>query len=298
MTLSPVCVLEGLSVAKQWHSQLLPLSRSFCLDQGRQPGLAVVRVGQDPASLIYINNKRQKAASLEIHFEEHVLPVLKDPTQLTTLLDQLNQASHIDGVILQLPLPAPYNQTLTGDQDPLLHLDPQKDVDGLHPFNRGLLFSQSAPLFVPCTPLGCLRLLKAYQLSVAGREVVVMGRSVLVGRPLAALLLQQNATVTIVHSQTHSPQEITRRADFVFVAIGKAGHVTTDFFKKGAVVIDIGIHPGPEAPKGDVAKEALAGGHLRALSPVPGGVGPLTVMGLMHNTVKAAFGRCGLSFPL
>lgn len=276
----------------------MPLSLQFKHSQGRPPGLAVIRVGHDPASLIYIQHKRRRASTLKIHFEEHHIPRLTDPSHLLRLIRKLNQSSHIDGLILQLPLPVDNTDAFLESQDPLESIAPEKDVDGLHPFNRGLLYSQSEPSFVPCTPLGCLYLLKHYDLSVAGREAVIMGRSVLVGRPLAALLLRENATVTIVHSQTPHLKSITRRADFLFVAIGRAGFVNGSFFKKGAVVVDIGIHSKRGRVHGDVCPASLTSSSLRAFSPVPGGVGPLTVMGLMHNTLKAAYRQCALPFPL
>jgi methylenetetrahydrofolate dehydrogenase (NADP+)/methenyltetrahydrofolate cyclohydrolase len=296
MRSSPL-LLDGRSVAQKWLVQLEPLSAFFTREKGRPPGLAVVRVGYDPASLVYIGKKAQQAAALGIHFEEHILEGSQAPGSLQHKLEALNNAPHIDGVILQLPLP-PEVERLAPFETLISHLSPEKDVDGLHPLNRGLLYSPAPPCFVPCTPLGCLKLLKAYGFSVHGREVVVMGRSVLVGRPLAALVLRENGTVTLVHSHTPHCGDITRRADFLFVAMGRPGAVTKDFLKPGAVVVDIGINvEATGCLRGDVDPQALLEAGVRAFSPVPGGVGPLTVMGLMHNTLKAAFQRGQLAFP-
>lgn len=286
-------LLEGKPVAEAWHSDLLAASQKFTRTQGRRPGLAVIAVGEDPASLIYIGRKREKAKDLGIFFEEHSLEGFCAFKTLKEKIERLNENPLIDGIILQLPIPPSLEVA------PLLALiAPTKDVDGLHPLNRGMLYSQSQEGFVPCTPLGCLYLLKAYGFSLSGKEVVVVGRSLLVGRPLAALCLRENATVTIAHSQTKDLPLITQRADFLFVALGQPDFIRSFHVKKGAVVLDIGINRDEEnILTGDVNFQEVVA-VASALSPVPGGVGPLTVMGLMHNTLKAAFDQCALPFCL
>ena len=289
-------ILKSAPVLRAWEDRLLTWTRVFTEHQSRPPGLAVVRVGSDPASIIYVDRKKKMTESLGFFFEEHVLSAQITPRGLSQKIAFLNESSFIDGIILQLPLP--------GGHDPTPYLsmiDPIKDVDGLHPLNRGLLYSENALGFIPCTPWGCLELLRHYGYVLEGKSVVVVGRSVLVGRPLAALLIRENATVTLAHSYTKDLAEITSRADFLFVAAGQKLLIEPQHVKQGAVVVDIGIHRLDRKLVGDVDyAELLDSGILRggAISPVPGGVGPLTVLGLMHNTLLAAFQRCAISFPV
>ena len=299
---SPPRVLDGRKVAQHWGNRLKPVCELFGRHTGMKPGLGVVRVGCDPASQLYIQKKFQAAQELGIHLTEHVLMADDGLTTIHDTLHALNTAPHIHGIIVQLPLPWHLQNTAVSGEEVVELISPHKDVDGLHPLNRGRLWG-NGECFVPCTPLGCLKLLEAYDLSPAGKHVVVMGRSILVGRPLAALMVRQNATVTLVHSHTPSSETLTRQGDFLFVATGKRGLVTQNFLKPGGVVVDIGIHHDPAQGRGhgivgDVDPQALYTSALKAFSPVPGGIGPLTVMGLMHNTLKAAFQQHGLTFPL
>lgn len=289
-------ILESEPVLERWKDRLLTWTRVFTDHQSRPPGLAVIRVGSDPASVLYVRRKKKMTETLGFFFEEHVLSSRITPRELSQKIASLNNSHLIDGIILQLPLP--------GDHDPspyLAMIDPVKDVDGLHPLNRGLLYSQNALGFVPCTPWGCLELLRHYGYTFEGKSAVVVGRSILVGRPLAALLIRENATVTLAHSHTKDLASVTSQADFLFVAAGQKLLIEPKHVKRGAVVLDIGIHRIDSGLVGDVDyaelidSDVLRGG---AISPVPGGVGPLTVLGLMHNTLLAAFQRCAISFPV
>jgi methylenetetrahydrofolate dehydrogenase (NADP+)/methenyltetrahydrofolate cyclohydrolase len=266
---------------------------------GLTPGLATVLVGADPASQVYVRSKGRMAAELGMASFDHRLPAETSEQELLALVAELNGDPAVNGILVQLPLPRQIDTPRV-----LVAIDPDKDVDGFHPINVGRLGSiaPGAPLDfpVPCTPLGCSMLLADALGSLAGRHAVVVGRSNLVGRPVAQLLLRADCTVTIAHSRTRDLPELCRRADILVVAIGKPGFVRGDWIKPGAAVIDVGINRIPSAEGkaklvGDVTfAEALpVAAHL---TPVPGGVGPMTVACLMYNTLQATRRKAGLPF--
>ncbi len=282
--------LKGQEVAAALKEKLFARSRLFQKQARRRAKLVVVRVGSDPASCVYVSHKRRMAEVLEIHCHEYTLDENTSFQEIEGILRRSNAAKEVDGIIVQLPLPHKQRP------DSLLELiDPSKDVDGLHPLNRGRLYGGESSGFIPCTPWGCLALLQHYGFDPCGATAVVVGRSLLVGKPLGALLLKENATVIFAHSFTRNLSQITRLADFLFVASGKPGLIGEAHVKRGAVVLDIGIHRMGDQITGNVDSKTVFP-KVKALSPVPGGVGPLTVMGLMYNTLRASFQRCGLPF--
>ena len=257
----------------------------------RRPGLAVLLVGDDAASAVYVRHKEKGCDEVGFHHVTHRLPAATPQAVVMGLIAQLNADPAIDGILVQLPLPAHLDQDAV-----LLAVDPRKDVDGFHPENLGRLVAGS-PRFVPCTPKGILRMLAHYDVPVRGRSVAVIGRSVIVGRPLSLLMSLKgamgDATVTMCHSRTRDLPQVTSRADIVVAAIGAPRFVTRDFVRPGAVVVDVGINriDDPAHPKGtrlvgDVDYDAMLG-HAGALTPVPGGVGPMTIAMLLSNTFEA-----------
>ena len=264
----------------------------------RKPGLAVVLVGDDPASAVYVSHKEKGCDEVGFHHVTHRLPADTSEEKVLDLVARLNADPAIDGILVQLPMPAGINQ-----EKVLSAVDPTKDVDGFHPVNLGMLVAGN-PRFVPCTPKGILRLLSYYDIPMAGKNVAVVGRSVIVGRPLSLLLSLKredgNATVTMCHSGTRDLASITSAADVVVAAIGVPRALGTNEIGKGAVVVDVGINriDAPERPKGtrlvgDVDAAALKG-HAGALTPVPGGVGPMTIAMLLENTWEAMARKEGL----
>ncbi len=252
-----------------------------------KPGLRVVRVGEDPASVVYVRNKDRAAAACGFDSATQVLPETTTEAELLAVVRALNDDPAVDGILVQFPLPAHIRQEAV-----INAISPAKDVDGLHPINAGLLAS-GAPALVPCTPQGVMHLLAAAGTPLKGARAVVIGRSVLVGRPVAQLLLAADATVTMAHSRTLDLAAECRRAEVVVAAVGRAGLVRGDWIAQGATVIDVGINRGADGKlTGDVAyAEALD--RAGAITPVPGGVGPMTIACLLENTVKAALARRG-----
>ena len=252
---------------------------------GFRPGLTVVLVGEDPASQVYVRSKDRAATEAGITAHTIRLPAATTQAELLAVIRRLNADPEVDGILLQLPLPAPLRA-----QPAIDAIDPAKDVDGLHPVNAGRLVN-GLPGLVACTPLGVMKLLAEAGVELRGARAVVLGRSVLVGRPVAALLTNADATVTLAHSRTRDPAAVCRQADVVIAAVGRAEMVRGDWIAPGAVVIDVGINRiGPKRLVGDVAYEearAVAG----AITPVPGGVGPMTIACLLENTVTAARAR-------
>ena len=250
------------------------------------PGLATVLVGDDPASHTYVRSKRRRAAEAGMRSFEHTLPAGIDEADLLALIGQLNADESVHGILVQMPLPAHIHAERV-----IRAIDPGKDVDGLHPTNAGFL-ANGGRGFVPCTPLGCLHLLKGERVALAGQNAVVIGRSVLVGRPMANLLLRESCTVTIAHSRTRDLAEVCRRADILVAAIGRPAMIKGDWIKPGAMVIDVGINrvaaaePGKTKLVGDVDFDAAAQ-VAGAITPVPGGVGPMTIAMLLRNTLEA-----------
>ncbi|HIZ82988.1 MAG TPA: bifunctional methylenetetrahydrofolate dehydrogenase/methenyltetrahydrofolate cyclohydrolase FolD [Firmicutes bacterium] len=246
------------------------------------PGLAVIIVGDDPASRVYVNNKKKACEALGIYSEEHALPADTTEQELLALVESLNNRSDISGILCQLPLPKHL------DEKKIINaISPLKDVDAFHPSNVGAIMIGDYH-FLPCTPAGIMELLKAADVEIEGKRCVVIGRSNIVGKPMAMLMLHANATVTICHSRTKDLAAICREADILIVAIGKAGFVTADMVKPGAVVIDVGMNR-PEGGKlcGDVDFASVEP-VCSAITPVPGGVGPMTIAMLMKNTLMAA----------
>lgn len=251
-------------------------------EKGVQPGLAVVIVGDDPASRVYVNNKKKACAEVGIYSEEYALPAETTMEQLLALVRELNQKEAINGILVQLPLPRHLDEKAVIEA-----IDPKKDVDAFHPSNVGRIMIGDYH-FLPCTPAGVMELLHSEGISPAGKDCVVIGRSNIVGKPMAMLLLHENGTVTVCHSKTAGLAEKCRRADILVAAVGKAKFVTADMVKPGAVVIDVGMNRDENGKLcGDVDAAAVAQA-ASYLTPVPGGVGPMTIAMLMQNTLRAA----------
>ena len=275
-------ILDGKWVREQILAELRPRIQKITAKH-RPPGLAVILVGHDPASEIYVRNKIKTCAAIGIYSEKIAPPDTTSTQDLLGIIEGLNQRNEIDGILVQSPLPKQVDKRRI-----LLGMKPDKDVDGFHPLNIGSLVAD-IPAPRPCTPAGIIELLRRYEIPITGKNAVVVGRSDIVGKPMALLLLQQSATVTICHSKTSNLAEECRRADILVAAIGRPALLTREFIKPGATVIDVGQNRGPDGKGlvGDVDAEAakeLAG----AYTPVPGGVGPLTIAMLMANTVHAA----------
>ena len=275
-------IIDGKAVAKEVQKQIKAEVEGLERRWSMAPGLAVVLVGDDPASHIYVRNKEKACKEVGIKSFEHFLPATVSERELLALVHQLNKDKHVHGILVQLPLPPHIHSERILDA-----ISPYKDVDGFHPVNQGKLFV-GADGFRPCTPLGVMKLLEAAGCDPKGKNAVVVGRSNIVGKPVALMLLEKHATVTICHSRTASLRDEVARGDIVVVAIGKAGIVRGEWIKPGAVVIDVGINRLPTGKlcgdvEFDVAKERAA-----AITPVPGGVGPMTICMLLFNTLKAA----------
>lgn len=276
-------LLDGKSLAHQIQSNLRDQIQSLQTQYGRPPGLAVLMVGDNPASAVYVRNKERSCDRIGVASLGQHLPDNTSQAELTDIIHSLNQDNRIDGILIQLPLPAGLDSTAL-----LNAIDPDKDVDGLHPVNLGRLIRGESGLR-SCTPAGIMRLLDAYDIDLAGKQAVVLGRSILVGKPMTLMLLEANATVTIAHSRTQNLAEITRSADILVTAVGRPNLVTADMVKPGSVVIDVGINRLPT----DAGKARLVGDvdfyevepEVQAITPVPGGVGPMTVAMLLQNTV-------------
>ena len=251
-------------------------------NSGIVPGLAVIIVGDDPASRVYVNNKKKACAEVGIYSEEYALAADTREEELLALIDRLNGRKEISGILVQLPLPEQINE-----ENVISRIDPKKDVDAFHPVNVGKIMVGNYD-FVPCTPAGIMELIKESGIDISGRECVIVGRSNIVGKPMSMLLLHSNGTVTICHSRTKNLAEKTKRADILVAAVGKPNFITGDMIKEGAVVIDVGINRlADKKLVGDVEFES-AEKVASAITPVPGGVGPMTIAMLMKNTVKAA----------
>ncbi len=273
-------VLDGKWVREQIFAELKPRVQKLTASR-RPPGLAVILVGNDPGSEVYVRLKIKTCGELGIYSEKIARPDSVTTGELLGIIEGLNQRPEIDGILVQTPLPPQVDKNLV-----MRAVRPDKDVDGFHPLNVGALV-ENLPGPRACTPVGILEMLRRYEIPVSGRRAVVVGRSDIVGKPLALLLLHADATVTICHSKTSNLAEECRRADILVAAIGKAHLITRDFIKPGAVVIDVGMTRNPNGKlAGDVADDAKAAAS--AYTPVPGGVGPLTIAMLMSNTVEIA----------
>jgi methylenetetrahydrofolate dehydrogenase (NADP+)/methenyltetrahydrofolate cyclohydrolase len=284
-------ILDGKAVAAVVREGVARRTAAFRERYGRAPGLTVVLVGEDPASVVYTRNKEKMAHEVGLAGVLHRLPATTSEAELLALLGQLNADPTVDGVLVQLPLPATIRSEAVLDA-----IDPAKDVDGFHPVNAGLLASGRGGL-VPCTPAGCMRLLQEAGAQLRGARAVVVGRSNIVGKPMAQLLLREDATVTIAHSRTSDLPGVCREADVLVVAVGRPQLVRGDWIKPGAIVIDVGTNRGADGKLvGDVAfDEALP--RASRVTPVPGGVGPMTIAMLLENTVRAAEAREAASTP-
>ena len=288
--------IDGRAFAGRLRERVARAVPAFAAAAGRAPGLAVVLVGEDPASSVYVRSKGKATTEAGMASFEHRLPDGVSQQELLALVRELNRDEAVDGILVQLPLPAGID-----DKAVIEAIDPSKDVDGFHPINAGRLAVGEEGL-VPCTPLGCLMLLRDRLGELSGLEAVVVGRSNIVGKPMAQLLLAQNCTVTIAHSRTRNLPDVVRRADIVVAAVGRAGMVRGDWLKLGATVIDVGINrveggrEGKGRLVGDVDFES-ASEVASAITPVPGGVGPMTIAVLLRNTLVAAHARAGLPPP-
>lgn len=281
----PAKILDGKALAARLQAEMAAQVQAWIPQVGRPPGLAVLRVGEDPASAAYVRGKERACERLGIASFGRHFSAQDSPAHLLDTIDQLNQDERVDGILVQLPLPPGWDPI-----PPLLAINPDKDVDGLHPLNLGRLL-RGEPGLRSCTPLGVMRLLQAEGIPIAGRKAVVVGRSILVGKPLSLMLLAADATVTLAHSRTPDLAEVTRAADIVVMAVGRPRLLRADMVKPGAVVIDVGINrietpTGAEQLVGDVDYEAVKE-LAAAITPVPGGVGPMTVTMLLANTLQS-----------
>lgn len=279
-------IIDGKGIAAQIRKEL-QVRCSELIARGVQPGLTVVLVGEDPASQIYVRNKESACKKIGIRSDIIRMPTDTTQAQLDSIIDELNKNIDVDGILVQFPLPKGLSESRV-----LALINPQKDVDGLHVESIGAL-ATGAKGFVSCTPKGCMELIRHTGIELSGKEAVVVGRSNTVGKPIALLLLQQNATVTVCHSKTVNLKEHTRRADVLIAAVGKAEMITADMIKPGAVVIDVGINRVEGKVVGDVAF-AEASEVAGYITPVPGGVGPMTIAMLMQNTLESAERRANL----
>lgn len=274
--------IDGKAIAQKVRTELGDRVRRFRAEHGRAPGLTVVLVGEDPASVVYVRNKERAAQEIGLFGQVLRLPADTSEEALLDLVRELNQTPEVDGILVQFPVPPPIRQSSV-----LAVLDPKKDVDGLTPVNVGALWL-GEPGLVSCTPRGCLRLLQEIGVALSGARAVVVGRSNLVGKPVAALLLAQNATVTLAHSRTKDLPGVCRTAEVLVAAVGKPRLITRDFVGPGAVVIDVGVNRLPDGKLAGDVDYASVEPVARAITPVPGGVGPMTIAMLLENTLIAA----------
>ena len=275
-------IIDGKRISAEVRAELKAETEAFAAKTGVRPGLAVIIVGSDPASQVYVRNKRRACEEVGYYSEAYELPESTTQEELNALVDQLNADDKIHGILCQLPLPRHLDEN-----EVILRIDPKKDVDAFHPVNVGRIMIGDYA-YLPCTPAGVMVLLQRSGIEIAGKECVVVGRSNIVGKPQAMLLLHANGTVTVCHSRTKNLAEVCRRADILVAAIGKADFFTGDMVKEGAVVIDVGMNRRADGKlTGDVDFESVAP-KASYITPVPGGVGPMTITMLMKNTLTAA----------
>ena len=277
-------IIDGKAISKQIKDELRDEVEKLT-EAGIHACLAVIQVGNDPASTVYVNNKKKACAYVGINSRSYELPEDTSEQTLLDLVQKLNEDPEVNGILVQLPLPKQI------DEDKVIRtISPDKDVDGFHPVSVGRLWIGEKG-FLSCTPAGVIQLLKRSGIEIEGKECVIIGRSNIVGKPMAALLLRENATVTVAHSKTKDLKSIAKRADILIVAIGKAKFITKDYIKEGAVVIDVGMHRDEQNHLcGDVDCEDVSS-VVSAITPVPGGVGPMTIAMLMNNCVETIRGR-------
>ena len=289
-------IIDGKAFAAELRARVAAAVSSLESSHGLIPGLAVVLVGEDPASEVYVRNKGKQTVEVGMASFEHRLSDQTSEGELLVLIDQLNSDPTVHGILVQLPLPAQINTHAV-----INAIDPDKDVDGFHLINVGRLTTGESGL-VPCTPLGCMMLLRAYAGDLSGQNAVIVGRSNIVGKPMASLLLAAHCTVTVAHSRTKDLTDVCRQADILIAAVGRAEMIQGDWIKPGATVIDVGINRidgenGKKRLVGDV-EFASASAVAGAITPVPGGVGPMTIACLLRNTVQAACAANGVDFTL
>ena len=275
-------IIDGKLISAQIREEIAEKVINYNKKTGKLPGLAVVIVGENPASQVYVRNK--KKACEQVGFNSWVYEMPENTTQeeLNALIDKLNEDNAVHGILVQLPLPKHLDE-----EEIILRIKPDKDVDAFHPYNVGRI-TIGNPKFLPCTPAGIMELLHRSNIEISGKECVVIGRSNIVGKPMALLLLAENGTVTVCHSKTKDLKEVCRRADILVVAIGKADFVTADMVKEGTVVIDVGMNRNAEGKlTGDVDFKSVSE-VASYITPVPGGVGPMTITMLLQNTLRAA----------
>ena len=277
-------IIDGKAFAADLRDRIAGQVATFRAAAGRAPGLAVVLVGEDPASTVYVRNKHKATVAAGMESFEHRLPADTPQDDLVALIDTLNADPAVDGILVQLPLPRHINE-----QAVTTRIDPDKDVDGFHPVNAGRL-ATGLHGFVPCTPYGCVLLLKDVLGDLAGLDAVVVGRSNIVGKPMAQLLIRESCTVTVAHSKTRDLSSVVKRADIVVAAVGQPGMIKGEWIKPGATVIDVGINRTEDGLVGDV-DFAGAASVAGAITPVPGGVGPMTIACLLRNTLISAHRR-------
>jgi len=291
-------IIDGKAFAEDLRARVAVLAAGFEAHAGRKAGLAVVLVGEDPASQVYVRSKGKQTVACGMASFEHKLPEDTAESTLLDVVEKLNADPAVDGILVQLPLPSHIDE-----QKVIAAINPDKDVDGFHVISAGRL-AVGQPGFVPCTPLGCLMLLKDRLGSLSGLDAVVIGRSNIVGKPMAQLLIGESCTVTVAHSRTRNLPEVVRRADIVVAAVGRADMVKADWIKPGATVIDVGINRVPDTrPGAEAGKTRLVGDVdyadvlpvAGAITPVPGGVGPMTIAVLLRNTLVAAHRNAGIA---
>ena len=275
-------IIDGKAISAAIRAEIKEETAAFEKEHGFRPGLAVIIVGEDPASQVYVRNKRRACDEVGFYSEAYELPASTTQQELNALVDKLNEDPAIHGILCQLPLPKHLDEN-----EVILRIDPKKDVDAFHPTNVGRIMIGDYS-FLPCTPAGVMALLERSGIDITGKECVVVGRSNIVGKPQAMLLLHANGTVTVCHSRTKNLAEVCRRADILVAAIGKADFFTADMIKEGAVVIDVGMNRRADGKlTGDVDFDSVAP-KASYITPVPGGVGPMTITMLMNNTLTAA----------
>jgi methylenetetrahydrofolate dehydrogenase (NADP+)/methenyltetrahydrofolate cyclohydrolase len=282
-------IIDGKAFAEALRGRIAEQVTAFAVAAGRPPGLAVVLVGEDPASAVYVRSKGKAVKAAGMEGFEYRLPADVAQAELLALVDRLNADVNVDGILVQLPLPAHIDEQVV-----ITRIDPDKDVDGFHPVNAGRL-ATGLHGFVPCTPLGCVMLLKDRLGDLAGLDAVVIGRSNIVGKPMAQLLIKESCTVTVAHSKTKDLSSVVRRADIVVAAVGRPEMIRGEWIKPGATVIDVGINRTENGLVGDV-DFAGAASVAGAITPVPGGVGPMTIAVLLRNTLLSAHRRAGVPY--
>lgn len=275
-------IIDGKVISAQIREEIAQKVQVYSEKTGTRPGLAVIIVGDNPASQVYVRNKKKACEQVGFNSWVYEMPESTTQDELNALIDKLNCDSTVHGILVQLPLPKHLDE-----KEVILRIKPEKDVDAFHPYNVGRI-TIGDPKFLPCTPAGIMELLKRSNIEIAGKECVVIGRSNIVGKPMALLLLAENGTVTVCHSKTRYLKDVCKRADILVVAIGKADFVTADMVKEGAVVIDVGMNRNAEGKLTGDVDFASVSEVASYITPVPGGVGPMTITMLLQNTLTAA----------